>query len=332
MLSVISHLTHYTTKLEKYDIWQLNKDWILAGAFDIIISRMKGGENVIMARIRITADATCDLPKELLKSLHINTIPLYVEFKGQTFLDGVNITPEEIFKDVLAGGRIPGTSAPSIGDYHDFFTKQKEDCDEIVHLSISSRISASYQSARLAAESMEGVYVVDSFALSSGTGLLVLKAAQMAEESKSAEEIANITTALRKNVRTSFLLDRLDFLYKGGRCSALQALGANLLRLKPCIEMPDGALALGAKFRGTLAKSLESYVESKLRGDAGHIDKTRIMITHSLLDDPSYIGLVESKIKEFADFDEVVISDASSVISAHCGPNTLGILYMVKSS
>jgi len=280
--------------------------------------------------IKITADATCDLPYELLERYNIDVCSLYVQFKGKMLKDKIEITPKEIFDDVKNGGPIPTTSAPSIGDYTEFFSKIRENYDEIVHINISSAISASHQSAKLAAESMSGVYIVNSKSLSSGTGLLVLKAAEMVEKGLNGAEIAENLNAMADKVKASFVIDRLDFMKKGGRCSALAALGANMLKIKPSIVLINGMLKLGQKYRGSLTRALEAYVDDQLAGKADSLDLSCIFITHSLLDDPGLVDFVKNRIAMHANFQNVYRSDASSVISAHCGPNTLGILYMLR--
>lgn len=284
-----------------------------------------------MSKVIITADSTCDLGKDYLNLKNIPVIPLYVTMEGNNYSDGVDITAEDIFKHVDDGGDLPGTSAASIGDYTEVFTRLREQGDEVVHVSISSELSAAYKSACIAAEAVGGVHVVDSYSLSTGIGLVIRKGVQMAEEGKfSAEEIAETLRGLTGKVKASFVLDRLDYLRKGGRCTALQALGANLLKLKPALFMRDGRLQLGQKYRGSFARALENYIDTELSADRDNLDTSCIFITHSRLDDDTIVDMVREKIAEYAQFDEVVETAASCVISSHCGPNTLGILYMLK--
>jgi len=208
-------------------------------------------------RIRITSDSTCDLSKSLLTSQGIAVIPLYVVKDGVSYADGIQITPDEIFDHVKAGGTLCTTAAVNVADYIDFFTRIKESCEEIVHFTISSEMSSCYKNACIAAEEVGGVYVIDSRTLSSGIGHLVLDAAQLAQEGKNGVEIFNIIEARKSKLNVSFILDTLDYLRKGGRCSAVAALGANLLHLKPCIEVREGKMGVAKKYRGKLTDVLD---------------------------------------------------------------------------
>ena len=200
--------------------------------------------------IRITSDSTCDL-SHLVKERDITIMPLQVCLDGESFYDGIDIQPTDIFEFVAKTKHLPKTSAPSIENYREFFEKQLETADEILHFNISSKSSASYNSARQAAETFGGkVRVVDSLALSSGQGLLVMKAADMRDKGCSIDEIENAVLALRPLVNTSFVPDKLDYLHKGGRVSALTMLGANILKIHPLIYMDNGSLVPGKKYRG----------------------------------------------------------------------------------
>ena len=278
--------------------------------------------------IRITSDSTCDLG-ELVKKHGIALMPLKVILDTESFKDGVDIAPKDIFAFVAKTKMLPKTSAPSIEDFVEFFTRQLKDADEVIHFTISSKASASYSCAATAAKEFGGrVRVVDSYALSSGQGLLVMKAIDLLGEGKSAAEIEETVNALKEKVNTSFVPDRLDYLYKGGRCSRMALYGANLLKIHPLIEMEDGQLVAGKKYRGSMEKCIAQYV-TDLAAQYPKYDKTRCFITHSNADE-SVVEVARQKVKELFAFDEVLETVAGSVITGHCGRNTLGVLFIAE--
>lgn len=280
-------------------------------------------------KVRITSDSTCDFSHEMKKRFHVGIVPLYVIKDGVAYRDSKDITCEEIFAHVAAGGALCTTSAVSQSEYEDFFEKQLEGYDGLVHVNLSSEMSSCHQNALVAAEKFKNVHVVDSRNLSSGQGLVVIRGAELAaSESMTAEEIASDLRAFASKVDASFIVDKLDYLRKGGRCSALTALGANLLSIKPCIEVRDGKMLVGRKYRGTFIKALRSYVRDRLRED-DTIDQSRIFITHTPVD-AGVVDAVRSEVESNRQFDEIIESEAYCVISCHCGPNTLGILYVHK--
>ena len=279
--------------------------------------------------IRITSDSTCDLGEQLEK-WGVATMPLSVVLDDQTYFDGVNIHPKDIFAFVERTKILPKTSARSIDDYKEFFEKMLDGGNnQVVHFSISDKSSVSHSVAKQAAENFNGkVFVVDSKALSTGQGLLVLKACELRDAGKSAMEIYETVNALRSKVNTSFIPDRLDYLYKGGRCSKMEMYGANLLKIHPMIAENDGQLIVKRKYRGAMTRCISQYVED-LHNEYHNYDKTRCFVTHSCAD-PELVELAEKKVKELFDFDEVIITVAGSVITGHCGRNTLGVLFIAK--
>lgn len=280
-------------------------------------------------KVKIISDSTCDLSKELLEKYEISIVPLYVVLNDETKRDGLEVTPEDIYSYVDKNGKLPSTSAANIGDYLDVFKYWREQGYEIVHFDISSEFSSTYNNACMAAEEIGGVYVVDSRNLSTGQGLAVLHGAEMAQDGKSAKEIYEECTALTSKIEASFVVDSIDYLYKGGRCSALAAFGANLLKLKPCIEVKDGKMNPGKKYRGNISRVMLNYVEERLR-DRNDIDKSRIFITHTKCSKED-VEAVRQKILEICpDFKEILETTAGCTVTTHCGPNTLGILFIRK--
>ena len=276
--------------------------------------------------IRITSDSTCDLG-ELVKKHGIALMPLKVILDTESFKDGVDIAPKDIFAFVAKTKMLPKTSAPSIEDFVEFFTRQLKDADEVIHFTISGKASASYSCAATAAKEFGGrVRVVDSYALSSGQGLLVMKAIDLLGEGKSAAEIEETVNALKEKVNTSFVPDRLDYLYKGGRCSKMEMYGANILKIHPMIDMKDGQLGVKKKYRGKMTVCIKSYIE-ELKAEYPVYDKTRCFITHSSAD-AELVELAREMVQSEFDFDEVVETVAGSVITGHCGRNTLGVLFI----
>lgn len=279
--------------------------------------------------VKIISDSTCDLSPELLKKYDIAVIPLSINMEEKTGKDGIDVTPEDIYEFVAKSGKLPTTSAVNVADYAEVFKYWHDQGYSVVHFTISSEFSSTYQNACIAAENFNNVFVVDSRNLSTGQGLLVLHAAEMAQKGHNAMEIFEQCAKLAKKVEASFVIDSLNYLYKGGRCSAVSALGANLLRLKPCIEVIDGKMDVGKKYRGKFDKVILDYVTERLTG-RDDIDKTRIFITHTKCQ-PEVIKAVEKKVREICpDFGEFLETTAGCTVTTHCGPNTLGILFIRK--
>jgi DegV family protein with EDD domain len=279
-------------------------------------------------QVIIASDSTCDLSPELIERYQIKILPLEVSLGDKQYRDGVDINPDMIYENYEQSGQLPKTAAINISEFDEFFAKETANGNEIVLFTISSDMSSIFNNARLAAQEYEGVYPVNTMNLSTGGGLLVLTAAEMAAEGKSAKEIAEACCALRERVDASFVIDNLEFLHKGGRCSAIAAFGANLLQLKPCVMVRDGKMIVGKKYRGKFAMTLEKYVADRI-GDASDIDTKRIFVTHAGCD----AAIVDQCVKQVTDmgvFDEVLVTRAGCTVSAHCGRNTLGVLFIRK--
>ena len=279
--------------------------------------------------IKITADSTCDLSPQLVSIYDIEITPLYIIKEGKAYKDMKEIAPGDIFDHVSSGGAITSTSAVNLDDYISYFKPLSKKHDAVIHLDISADFSSCYQNACMAAKEFDNVYVVDTRNLSTGSGLLVLEAAEMAERGKSPEKIVEALNELTSKVEASFVIDKLDYLRKGGRCSALAALGANLLSLRPCIEVKDGKMGVGKKYRGTFEKCIMQYVRERLEG-RGDINPKRIFITHPPFEYHGLVDEVRREIKKYVQFDEIIETHAGCTVSSHCGPGTLGILFMRK--
>lgn len=277
-------------------------------------------------KIGITSDSTCDL-SHLVKERNIEIMSLKVNLDMEEYYDGINITPEDIFAFVEKTKILPKTSAPSVFDYQEFFKKQLETYDEIIHFNISSHCSVSHNNAKTAAQDFENkVHVIDSLALSTGQGLLVLKAADMRDEGKEVDEIVETVLSLREKVNTSFVPDCLDYLHKGGRVSSLTLYGANILKIHPQILMQDGKLVPGKKYRGKMEVCLKQYVDD-LKNLYQSYDKTRCFVTHSMVD-KEIVDMVKEKVKESFSFDKIEETTAGSIVTSHCGKGTLGVLFI----
>ena len=279
--------------------------------------------------IKITSDSTCDLSAELVKAHNIGIVPLTVIKDGEAYLDNVTITPADIFSHVAAGGALCSTTAVSIGEYQDFFAPLAEQYDGIVHINLGAGFSSSYQNACLAAAEFDNVVTVDSRNLSTGQGLVVLKACQLAQTAESLGQLKEELEAFTEKVESSFLVDKLDYLAKGGRCSAVTALGANLLNLKPCIDVKDGKMGVSKKYRGKYDKSLVTYVKERLEGREDIDYSMPIFITQTKVSDEAFTGVKEA-VADYGKFDTVYETTAGCTISCHCGPGTLGILFVRK--
>ena len=279
-------------------------------------------------KIKILSDSTCDLSAEILEKYNITLAPLTVIKDGQSFQDGVNITADEIFAHVAAGGGLCTTAAMNMAEYITWFEKFASDYDAIIHINISSEFSSSYQNARLAASEFDNVRVIDSRNLSTGQGLVVLEACKLAESCDDLDEIENKLIEFTGKVEASFLLDRLDYMVKGGRCSTVAALGANLLSLKPCIEVKDGKMSVVKKYRGNYAKCLSSYVKDRL-SNRDDLDHGTLFVTHTPVSDDGLKAVAEA-VDSCEKFETVYWTDAGCTVSCHCGPGTLGVLFVRK--
>ncbi len=278
--------------------------------------------------IKITTDSTCDLPAALLERYGISVIPLGIVKGDRLYRDGVDIHIGDIAAHVEAGGDITTTNAVNIADYELLFREQMERYDAVIHINIGPGFSCCHQNARLAAESVPGVSVVSSENLSVGHGMVVLAAAQAAEEGKSVSEILTLLEDLAERVEMSFVLDRLDYMKKGGRCSAVTALGANLLKLHPCIEVVGGRMAVTKKFRGSMEKVVLDYVRERLEGRTD-LDTSRVILVDTCPDD-RLAAIAREALRQDGRFGEIIEAKAGCTIFSHCGPDTLGLLVVRK--
>ena len=278
--------------------------------------------------IKILSDSTCDLSQQLLQENNVTLVPLTVIKDGKEFKDGVTITPAEIFAHVAAGGDLCSTSANSVGEYSDIFAQYADKYDGVLHITIGSGFSSCYQNACIAASDFENVKVVDSMNLSTGQGLVVLEACRLAKECATLDELHEKVQAFTSRVEASFLVDKLTYLAKGGRCSAVAALGANLLNLKPCIDVKDGKMGVSKKYRGKYAKCLSSYVQERL-AERDDIRRDILFVTKTSVSDDEYAEVMAA-VKEYGHFETVYETFAGCTVSCHCGPGTLGVLFVRK--
>lgn len=279
-----------------------------------------------MSKVIIASDSTCDLNQELIDRYQVKILPLSVSLGSRQYIDGVDVTPDDIYAHYEATKELPKTSAINISQFDAFFRENMESGDSMVLFTISSEMSSTCNNAKIAAEEFGNVYVVDTRNLSTGGGLLVISAAEMAAQGKSASEIASACTELSRRVDASFVVDDLEFLHKGGRCSAVAAFGANLLQLKPCITVKDGKMGVARKYRGKFSAVLEKYIADRL-GDASDIVPDHIFVTHAGCDE-AIVNQCLAQVKAAAPFREVHLSRAGCTISSHCGRNTLGVLFI----
>ncbi|MGE5588528.1 MAG: DegV family protein [Clostridia bacterium] len=283
-----------------------------------------------MRRVKVITDSTSDLSPELIKKYGITVVPYAVNFGSDSFQDGVDISTAQLFEMVARRQMLPKTSAPNLGQFRRVFEEALRDGSEVVYIGISSKFSSGTPTAKLAAADVdEGrVTVVDSANLSAGIGIQVLLACELAAAGKTAREIASALTYVIPRVKTSFIIDTLDYLRMGGRCSGVQALVGNLLRIRPVISVVDGGMVVSAKVRGPRKKALDKLLDD-FRADAARVVRDRVFVTHTgCHEDALYLM---GGIREAAPaVNEVLETTAGAVIASHCGPDTIGILYVVE--
>lgn len=279
--------------------------------------------------IIITSDSTTDLSKELCERYKITVMPLCITLGDKLYTDGVDITPDDIYAHHDRTGELPKTTATNVGDCLDFFSQFTSRGKTVIHFTISSEMSSTYNNACMAAEELGNVYIIDTKNLSTGGGLLVITAAELLNQGLPVEEIVEKTRETVARVDASFVIDNLEYLYKGGRCSAVAMLGANLLKLKPCIQVKNGKMDVAKKYRGRYADVLKQYVVDKI-GDYSDIDLDRVFVTHAGCD-PQLVNDIVELVKKTAPFKEVFLTRAGCTVSSHCGANTLGVLFIRKS-
>ncbi len=279
-------------------------------------------------KIKISADSTCDLPNELVEKYNIGIMPLYIIRDTESLRDGQDITALDLFEYTEKTGKLCGTSAVTVADYVSSWTQWRREYDAIIHIAFSSELSASCNNARIAAGEVDGVWIVDSLNLSTGFGHLVIDAALMAEEGKTPEEIVAEIERLVTKLDVSFVLDTLNYLRKGGRCTTVQALGANILGLKPCIEVHDGKMNVAKKYRGKIESAYIQYITDRLK-DRDDIDLRRVFLTDSGLPEDVRARLRDA-VLACQPFEEIYSNSAGCTISGHCGPWCMGVLYYHK--
>lgn len=276
--------------------------------------------------IKITTDSTCDLSPELLAEYGIEKIPLYVLMDGQAYQDGVDITQAEIIRHVENGGELCCTASVNIRDYIEFFKWLSPIYDAVIHINIGSQFSGCYQNATVAAQDFDNVYVIDSKNLSTGQGHIAIEAAKLSG-SLDVKSLCKYLVDLTERVESSFLIERLDYMLKGGRCSAVAALGANIFKLKPCIEIADGKMRVAKKYRGSIERCINTYVKERL-ADRTDIKYERIFITHET--SSQMVEFACNAIKQYGNFENINAIRAGCTILCHCGPGTLGIFFVRK--
>ena len=283
-----------------------------------------------MQKVKIIADSTCDLGSELIQRYDIDIAPLYVTLGQKSYRDAVEITSQEVLSYCERTKETPKTAATSVGDFIDVFRPYAEAGQDIVFLSISESMSATVQNARIAAEEFPNcaIYCVNSQSLSTGTGLLVIEAAERAEAGMDAKEIVREIEELRDKVSVSFVLNTLTYLHRGGRCSGLTAFGAAMLGIKPKISVQDGKMAPTDKFRGNIQRVMLRYLEKQLE-NIERIRPERVFITYSTWEEAGLAEAVQ-RVRATGYFREIHITRAGSVVTSHCGPQTLGIMFLEK--
>ena len=276
--------------------------------------------------VMITADSTCDLSPEMLQRFNIKTVPLTIQLGEECFYDGEGFTPELMYQRYREDGTLPKTAAAGYQQFIDFFSPFVKAGYQVVHLDISSELSCSFSNACLAADDLGDVFTVDSRMLSSGIALLAIEAAECRAKGMGAPEIAEHLKALIDKVDTSFVLDTLEFMWKGGRCSAVTSLGANLLKLKPALEMKDGKLGVYKKYRGSIDSVYKQYIRERLASKK--IRPNHVFITNSGEISPEIIRQLDGLVEELVPGCEIHHATAGCTVSSHCGPKTLGVLFV----
>jgi DegV family protein with EDD domain len=282
-----------------------------------------------MSNVKIFTDSTSDLSKELIEKYNISIIPLYVNFDTISYKDGIEITTEELYKKVDEDKKLPLTSAPSPSDFIDAFKPYIDSGMDILYIGLSSKLSSTIQNAHLAAkEFAEGrIEIVDSLNVCLGIGILTLKAADYRDEGKSLPEIAALIREKVLKVRVLFIIDTLDYLHKGGRCSGVQNFVGGILKIRPIVKMEGGKIILWEKLRGKREKGLLTVLNKTL-ADKNLMDLDRVFVAHSAA--PEDARYLEAELKISVEINKLYIENAGCVISSHCGPKTVGIIYMLK--
>lgn len=279
--------------------------------------------------VKIITDSTNDLSKEIIEKLGIIVVPLAVNFSDRSYLDGVDITVEELYKKVDEINELPKTSAISVAELIKVFEKYVNEGHEIIYTGISKQMSSSYNNACLAAKEVaeDKIFVVDSMNLSTGIGLLLLKACKYRDNGDSAKEIYEKLNRDNKLVLSQFAIERMDYLHKGGRCSSVAKIFGTLLKIKPIIAVRDGKMHVQKKPIGKMHRALDEMI-NQIINDKDRLDTDHVIITHSLAFE--YCDYIYNKLKPQLEGVDIITTVAGCVISSHCGKGTIGILYMVK--
>jgi len=281
--------------------------------------------------VRILVDSTCDLSPELVEKYNLTICPLHVVLGEQDYKDGVDITVDEIYKWADANDATPKTAAVSPEEVMDALGLMLDKADEVICFAISGSMSGTYSVMCLAADTLEvtdRVFCIDSMNLSTGIGLMVIEASIMASEGRSAREIVEYIESIKPFVRSSFVVDTLTYLHRGGRCSSVAAMAGGMLKLHPRIAVADGKMSAGKKYRGKMDKVMLEYVKD-MEAELLQARTERVFITHSGCDE-EVLNAVYRYLESLNIFEEILITCAGSVISSHCGPGTLGVLYIAR--
>lgn len=291
-------------------------------------------EEIQLNKIKITVDSPADLPDSLIKTYDVKITPLYINTPSGSHKDMVDITPIDIFDQYEKTKILPKTSACTIEDYSNLFKNIINSGNKVIHFNIGSSFSSCYQNACIAAKKFpkDSIYVIDSKNLSSGMTICVLVAKKLIQEGESIENIAQkISNSIIPKIETSFVPGTLTYLHAGGRCSSVAKFGANLLKIKPCIELENGKMYSGKKYRGPLTKCINEYINDRLY-NRDDINREFAILTHSPCSEEinETIEKIKTKLKKQYKFKKVIETNASCTISSHCGPNTLGIILLRK--
>lgn len=277
---------------------------------------------------KITCESSADLTQEMYKKNKIGVIPFTITLGDKDFKDGTEISNEDMFEFFEKNKQLPKTSAINSVDYEEFFRRENSDGEGIIHLCISSKLSSTYNNAVMASKEFKNVYVIDSQSLSSGIGLQVLYACKLRDKGVPIEEAVKMIENKRSQVRISFVIDTLTYLHKGGRCSALTMLGANLLGIRPSIVVSDGRMIVGKKYKGKINKILDKYIVDTLSENPSRDDSLCLITYSSATSEMTKIA--HDTLKENATFKKIAETTAGGTVATHCGPNTLGIIFYAE--
>ena len=284
-----------------------------------------------MSKIILSADSTCDLGDELKGRYDVHYYPFHIIFKGQDYQDNVDIFPETLHKAYYEDKSLPQTSAINVQEYVDYFAPFVEQGYEVIHLNLGSAISAAHEHCKIAASKFERVYAIDSQSLSTGIALQIIRAGDLIEAGWSAKDIVAEIESMRGRTHASFILDTLDFMAAGGRCPSVLAFASSALSLKPeiVVDNADGSMSMGKIYRGKLERVLEKYIRATV-AKYPDIICDHIFLTHSGVDD-AVCQKMKALVEELLPAENIHITQASCTIASHCGPGTLGILFVTET-